>query len=227
MTDNNNPIENIITLSDSIGKATVHGNTASLTNYFVPIVKLKSGSTDEWTIEKYRINNLAKTSDVNSVSDRVTDIENTLNGSDGFIQTTEENFITIENVLNSHGEDIEYIKTKVVEIGSSDSAEIGLENNTIYNISYNPVGEIVLPDSLSDVSNLDYISQLNFSVFDGETCTVTPPSISGFEMRWIGDDVEDNEFIPVENRRYSIMFNYDGMFIRAIVQSVKIDLLGD
>lgn len=46
-------------------------------------------------------------------------------------------------------------------------------------------------------------------------------------MRWLGDDVEDNLFLLVGNRRYSVLFNYDGMFIRAIVQSVKIDLPGD
>lgn len=231
--------ENIIRLADALAKAeettTPEGYIPVITGDSEPhnLKKIDASFIDEIKNDvenlESEVDNKANQTDLESLSDDLHNNYYTKSDIDSDY-VTQSDFDEVMDVVAGNLSELEETKAdkvKVVEIDSSDSAEIELENNTIYNITYSPVGEIVLPDSLSDVSNLDYISQLNFSVFDGETCTVTPPSISGFEMRWVGDDVEDNEFIPVENSRYSIMFNYDGIFIRAIVQSVKIDLLGD
>lgn len=88
---------------------------------------------------------------------------------------------------------------------------ITLSDNTIYNGGEQTALTIALPDTV-DVS---FICEIDF------TSGTTPSTLSyPNTIKWIGDDVANNVFIPVASKRYTIIVAYDGVNYRATVKGV-------
>lgn len=102
---------------------------------------------------------------------------------------------------------------KVVEIPTGDFTEY-LHGNTIYNCK--TLAEL---SGITPYYNIptDYTSQINF------TSGTTPTTNNMDYLIWSGDDVVDGTFTPIANKRYCVMFYYDGINdIRGIVQGTSI-----
>lgn len=107
---------------------------------------------------------------------------------------------------------------KFIDIGSgiiittlTDDSTITLTDNVIYNGSELATFEIQLPSSAS----VDFLCEIDFS--SGSTATtITYPNT----INWVGDDVTSNVFTPAVNKRYTIMFTYNGTGWLAVVVGV-------
>lgn len=86
-----------------------------------------------------------------------------------------------------------------------------LANNTIYNCGEMTSLTLTLPASLT----ADWVCQLNF------TSGTTPTSLTApVTIKWKGDDLTADVFVPVESKRYAVLFFYDGVSVRGIVQGI-------
>lgn len=107
---------------------------------------------------------------------------------------------TLDNVLES------YMLVPIVIEQNENSVE--LADNTIYNASEITSLSITFP-----TVDLKYTSQLNFT--SGTTATAfTAPD----DIKWDGDSIVNGAFVPETNKRYVIMFYYDGVNICAIAR---------
>lgn len=107
---------------------------------------------------------------------------------------------TLENVLT------QYSKAPTVTEQNENSVE--LADNTIYNAGETASLTITFP-----TVDLKYTSQLNFT--SGATATAfTAPA----DIKWAGDSIVDGAFVPETNKRYVILFYYDGVNICAIAK---------
>ena len=89
------------------------------------------------------------------------------------------------------------------------TASITLASDTIYNCGEMTSITLSIPNDLTP----KFIAQLNFT--SGSTAT----DVDGSSITWLGDDV-DTTFTAQSDKRYSIMFFYDGINVRGIVQAV-------
>lgn len=85
-----------------------------------------------------------------------------------------------------------------------------LATETIYNCGELTALSITFPAS----PTVSYISQLNFS--SGATPTALTAPVG---MVWVGDDITNDVFVPVANKRYCVLCFYDGTAMRGIVQA--------
>ena len=100
--------------------------------------------------------------------------------------------------------------TDIVTISGSTASQL-LANDTIYNAGELTSLTITIPNSMT----VDWLCQFNFT--SGSTATtLTAPNT----IKWLGDDVENNIFTPDASKRYAVMFYYDGVQIRGVVQSL-------
>lgn len=100
--------------------------------------------------------------------------------------------------------------TNVVNINTSTATEeLALE--TIYNCGELSALTITFPASL----NAGYISQINFT--SGTTPTTLTAPVGTI---WRGSDTDSTGFTPVASKRYSVLFFYDGVNVRGLVQGV-------
>lgn len=100
-------------------------------------------------------------------------------------------------------------KTSVVTLtGTSVTQE--LANNTIYQCSELSSLTITIPN----VVTADYISQINFESGSTATTLTAPNTII-----WFGDDLINDVFVPSIGKQYVVIFYYDGINVRSIVQS--------
>lgn len=100
-------------------------------------------------------------------------------------------------------------KTSVVALtGTSVTQE--LADNTIYQASELASLTITIPNGITS----DYISQINFESGSTATTLTAPNTII-----WFGDDLINNVFVPAVNKQYVVIFYYDGVNVRSIVQS--------
>lgn len=120
---------------------------------------------------------------------------------DGTVDTN--TYLTQQDIVNKAD------KTSVVELtGTSVTQE--LADNTIYQCSELSSLTITIPNGITS----DYISQINFE--SGSTATtLTAPN----NIIWFGDDLTNNVFVPAVNKQYVVIFYYDGVNVRSIVQS--------
>lgn len=89
---------------------------------------------------------------------------------------------------------------------------VELATNTIYN-----AGELAaLTITLPATTDSTYVSQLNFTSGATATAFTAPDTI-----KWAGDDITENAFVPATGKRYTVMFYSDNVNIRAIVQGVE------
>ena len=159
-----------------------------------------------------------------------TDIDVTLNG-EGAV-SVEEAIRTLKQDNDDNGDDISDIQAKIpqgasasnplvtredigtVAASSETTAAIELEHNKITDFS----GEMVSLDvALPSVMQIDYISQINFT--SGATATEFTTTDA---IKWFGDDVANDAFVPASSTRYSVLFYYDGLNIKAIAQGVAL-----
>lgn len=85
-----------------------------------------------------------------------------------------------------------------------------LATETIYNCGELTALSITFPAS----PTVSFISQLNFS--SGATPTALTAPVG---MVWVGDDITNDVFVPVANKRYCVLCFYDGTAMRGIVQA--------
>lgn len=82
-------------------------------------------------------------------------------------------------------------------------------DNTIYNCGELSALTITFPAT----PGVGYISQVNFT--SGATATTLSAPVGTI---WRGSDVDSNGFTPVANKRYCVLFFYDGTAMRGLVQ---------
>ena len=117
---------------------------------------------------------------------------------------------TIQGAVAEIADNTKNSTAEIVIITDTD-VEITLENNVIFNCGGLTDLEIVLPAS----TTADFTCQVNFTSGSTETSLVAPNTIV-----WLGDDIESDVFVPAASKRYSVMFYYDGVNFRGIVQGV-------
>ena len=100
-------------------------------------------------------------------------------------------------------------KTAIEELDATDS--ITLADNTIYNGGEQTALTIALPAAV-DVS---FLCEIDF------TSGAIPATLSyPNSIKWLGDDVANNVFIPVASKRYTVICAYDGVNYRFTVKGV-------
>lgn len=88
---------------------------------------------------------------------------------------------------------------------------ITLADNTIYNGGEQTALTITLPATV----NVSFLCEIDF------TSGATPATLSyPNTIKWVGDDVSSNVFVPVASKRYTIICAYDGVNYRATVKGV-------
>ena len=192
-----------IRLADSLGL--VEEKHDSLNETFIPVVDPIIGGDNSYTLKKIRADFINK---LYTLIEEFNEFYTDITGSNGALAE-------INSKINDISTFVEEIETNII------SPE--LRTNTIYNANATiEIIQINIPDLSENIDDKKYISQLNFTSLSGETPTAINSSTTN--LRWIGDDVEDNTFTPVANKRYAVMFSSDGMFIKAVVQSVIIEI---
>ncbi|MBO7732890.1 MAG: hypothetical protein J6S67_10065 [Methanobrevibacter sp.] len=69
--------------------------------------------------------------------------------------------------------------------------------------------------NLPTQASIGFLCQVVFS----SSSTPTTLTYSN-TIKWVGDDIENNVFTPIANKRYNIMFNYDSYYWVAYVKGV-------
>lgn len=92
-----------------------------------------------------------------------------------------------------------------------DDTPFDLQTNTNYTADELTSLEFHLPAVLSQ----DFICSLAFS--SGATPTQL---IVIDDIKWTGDDIVDDAFVPIANKRYNVIIWWDGVFINGIVRGV-------
>ena len=110
--------------------------------------------------------------------------------------------------LITNGTEVSWSKlTQVVTVSESTLTQ-ELVDNTIYN-----AGELSsLTITFPATPTVDYISQVNFT--SGATPTALTAPVGTV---WRGSDVS-TVFVPVANKRYAVLFFFDGVNMRGLVQ---------
>lgn len=102
------------------------------------------------------------------------------------------------------------LKSTIQVIPPTDN--ITLADNTIYNGGE----QVALTITLPNVVDVSFLAEIDFS--SGNTATtLSYPNI----VKWVGDGVNNNVFVPISNKRYRIMCSYDGVNWIFIVKGVE------
>jgi len=101
-------------------------------------------------------------------------------------------------------------KSTITALSATDS--ITLTDNTIYNGSE----QAALTIALWSDPNASSICEIVFSSGDTATTLAYPNTI-----KWLGDDVNSNIFLPVANKRYTVILYYDGAETVGVVKGVE------
>ena len=98
-------------------------------------------------------------------------------------------------------------KTAIVTVSTSTLTQ-ELADNTIYNCGTLSALTVTYPATM----DAGYLVQINFT--SGATATTLSAPAGTV---WRGSDVDSNGFTPVANKRYSVLFFYDGTQVRGLV----------
>ena len=94
----------------------------------------------------------------------------------------------------------------------ANATEITLQDNTIHRfMNMMNALSITLPDEFSDLFQCEVVFK------SGTTATSLTYDES---IKWSGDDIKDNVFVPELNKTYNILFWYDGFNMNAVVRGV-------
>ena len=88
-----------------------------------------------------------------------------------------------------------------------------LANNTIFRGGETATLELLVPSSLDNT----FICEVDFT--SGATATAFTMVDN---VKWRGDDITDGSFVPVANKRYSVLVWFDGTFVRAESEGVEL-----
>ena len=88
---------------------------------------------------------------------------------------------------------------------------VDLEANTIYRAEELSSVEIHLPSVLTQ----DFICEIAFS-----SGAVATQFITIDDIKWTGDDIVDDAFVPIANKRYNVIMWWDGVFTNGVVRGV-------
>ncbi len=102
------------------------------------------------------------------------------------------------------------IPSLIVSVKDIPASSFEIEHNTIYRKN-EPVKEISL--TVPTNPQADFICEMNFTS-DASWVGFTAPDT----LKWIGDGVKDGAFVPNMGKRYTILFYFDGMYMRAVAQ---------
>lgn len=117
----------------------------------------------------------------------------------------------IYKVMDSDGT-IPADRTSPITDISTATATQALASNYIYNCTVDMTSlEITLPAT----PTANFCAQVNFTSGSTPTAFTAPNT-----MKWLGDDVSSNVFVPAASKRYAIMVYYDGVNMRGISQAV-------
>ena len=106
----------------------------------------------------------------------------------------------------------QFITMPRISKNTATATGITLENNTVYRF-VNIVTNLGI--ALNYEGNELFQTELIFK--SGTTATSLTYDES---IKWSGDDIKDNVFVPIENKTYNILFWYDGFNINAVVRGV-------
>lgn len=90
--------------------------------------------------------------------------------------------------------------------------ETTLKNNTIFRGDEMLNVELFVPEDIHD----DFLCEVDFT--SGETATAFTMADT---VKWTGDDITDNAFVPVANKRYNLLFWYDGVNLNGAVKGFE------
>lgn len=99
-------------------------------------------------------------------------------------------------------------KTTISEL----TAQTTLANNVIFRAGEISSVELLIPETIED----DFICEVDFT--SGETATAFTMVDT---VKWTGDDITDGAFVPVGNKRYNLIFWYDGVGLNAVSRGVE------
>lgn len=124
---------------------------------------------------------------------------------------------TLEDDVMSNMSEIADVKSSVN--GKKDAEKyytltetaIDLEANTIYRAEELSSVEIHLPSVLTQ----DFICEIAFS-----SGAVATQFITIDDIKWTGDDIADDAFVPIANKRYNVIIWWDGVFVNGVVRGV-------
>lgn len=116
--------------------------------------------------------------------------------------------VTAANIASALGYTPEAQST-IQTLSATDS--ITLSDNTIYNGGEQTALTIALPAT----DTVGFICEIDFTSGTTATTLSYPNTI-----KWIGDDVANNVFIPVASKRYTIICAYDGVNYRFTVKGM-------
>ena len=88
---------------------------------------------------------------------------------------------------------------------------VELESNAIYRAEELSSVEIHLPPVLTQ----DFICEIDFS-----SGAVATQFITIDDIKWTGDDIVDDAFVPIANKRYNVLIWWDGVFVNGAVRGV-------
>lgn len=100
---------------------------------------------------------------------------------------------------------------KISEITYS-ATGINISNNTVHRFT-----NVMSSLSLALPTEIDKLFQSEVVFKSGTTATSLTYDNS---VKWSGDDITDNKFVPVANKTYNIIFWYDGFYMNAVVRGV-------
>ena len=113
--------------------------------------------------------------------------------------------------------DVSYLKNAVIVESDATTYSVSLEDNTIYKNTSAGVTTLTITEPSGTIDS-NFCSEIVFT--SGSTATVVTPNAN---IMWIGDNVSETQgFVPRANCRYLIMFTYDGVNLRGIIQGVSL-----
>ena len=133
-----------------------------------------------------------------------------------FISSDDE-FLTssdLDNYYTKTEADDEFLSSlQIINISNDDSVELGDR------IAY--VGGTItgLAISVPSILEIPFNCQMYFTVGENDL-TITYTDTQNV-LRFSGDDCKNNLFTPNRNKRYSLNFNYDGMYLNVYVQATS------
>lgn len=155
--------------------------------------------------------------DVTQVIDAFNSVENDIGDLSKLDVPENSSIVTAINSVITDMEDVLNKKPDKVHIASYRDTEFDyvLTNNEERRENVVTSLNIILPDII--VSDELFISSVVFTSGETPTALVYPQSIT-----MSGEDCIDGVFVPVKNKRYTVIVSYDGVYYSGVVGGVKI-----
>ncbi|MBQ8044651.1 MAG: hypothetical protein IJ272_11015 [Clostridia bacterium] len=108
--------------------------------------------------------------------------------------------------------DLGFTTAPKVDKSTYTATGINIANNTIHRFTNTMTNlSLALPSEINDLFQCEVVFK------SGTTATSLTYDNS---IKWSGDDMKDNKFVPVANKTYNIIFCYDGFNLNGVVRGV-------